>query len=92
MQVEDLVAKIREAPPDTQTVHIPEQGIRLEARLEDVERAYIVRALQMSHWQLTAAARLLGMTFRSMRYKVKKLEIDRKHAGMVKDDEAADGS
>ncbi len=92
VQVDDLVARIRDSTSEPRAIHIPEGGVQLEALLEDVERSYIVRALQMSNWQLTAAARLLGMTFRSMRYKVKKLEIDRKHAGMVKDDADADGS
>ncbi len=89
LQVEALVAKIRDGGPIAPPVHIPAEGVNLEKSLEDMERAYIERALQMSGWQLTAAARLLGMTFRSMRYRVKKLEIDRNQ--MVKDDEAADG-
>ncbi|MGB2338149.1 MAG: helix-turn-helix domain-containing protein, partial [Alcanivorax sp.] len=30
-----------------------------------------------THWNRTAAAKKLGMTFRSLRYRLKKLELDR---------------
>lgn len=56
---------------------LPAQGIDLERHLIDQERAYIVQALERSDWNLTEAAKLLGMTFRSIRYRVSKLGIER---------------
>ena len=35
-----------------------------------------MRALELERWNRTAAAKRLGMTFRSLRYRLKKLGID----------------
>jgi two-component system response regulator PilR (NtrC family) len=48
----------------------------LERHLEEVERAAIEKALIESRWNRTAAARKLGMSFRSFRYRLKKLGLD----------------
>lgn len=48
----------------------------LESRLEDQERQLIMQALEATRWNKTAAARKLGITFRALRYKLKKLELD----------------
>jgi two-component system, NtrC family, response regulator PilR len=48
----------------------------LERHLEEVERAAIEKALLESRWNRTAAARKLGMSFRSFRYRLKKLGLD----------------
>ncbi len=42
-------------------------------QLEDVERAAIIKALEASRYNKTAAAKALGMTFRALRYRIKKL-------------------
>ena len=54
----------------------PDAGQSLEEFLEDIERRAIVRALEQERWNRTAAAKRLGMSFRSMRYRLKKLGID----------------
>jgi two-component system response regulator PilR (NtrC family) len=51
-------------------------GISLERFLEDIERRALRRALEIERWNRTAAARRLGMSFRQMRYRLKKLGID----------------
>lgn len=48
----------------------------LEACLEDQERQLIMQALEATRWNRTAAAKKLGITFRALRYKLKKLELD----------------
>jgi two-component system response regulator PilR (NtrC family) len=48
----------------------------LEDYLEDIERKLIMQALEETRWNRTAAAQRLGLTFRSMRYRLKKLGID----------------
>jgi len=45
-------------------------------QLEDVERAAIIKALEQSRYNKTAAAKQLGMTFRALRYRIKKLGIE----------------
>jgi two-component system, NtrC family, response regulator PilR len=45
-------------------------------QLEDMERAAIVKALEQTRYNKTAAAKLLGMSFRALRYRVKKLGIE----------------
>ncbi len=48
----------------------------LEEFLQEVERAELLRALESTHWNRTAAAKKLGMTFRSLRYRLQKLSLD----------------
>ncbi|WP_068829183.1 sigma-54-dependent transcriptional regulator [Pseudomonas sp. BMS12] len=48
----------------------------LEDYLEEIERKLIMQALEETRWNRTAAAQRLGLTFRSMRYRLKKLGID----------------
>jgi two-component system, NtrC family, response regulator PilR len=54
---------------------IPERGIDLEKHLAEIEKSYILEALQKSGGVQTRAAGLLRMSFRSFRYFVKKYEI-----------------
>lgn len=48
----------------------------LEGYLEDLEREIVSAALEESRWNKTAAAKLLGISFRSLRYRQKKLGLD----------------
>lgn len=48
----------------------------LEGFLEDIERKVISAALEESKWNRTATARQLGISFRSLRYRLKKLNLD----------------
>ena len=48
----------------------------LGTQLEGVEREAIVRALEQTRYNKTAAAKMLGMTFRALRYRIKKLGIE----------------
>jgi len=56
-------------------VMVPDSGINLEEVLEEFERRHIVAALRKTRGNLTNAAKLLGMSYRSIRYRVKKLGI-----------------
>ena len=51
-------------------------GISLEARLGNIEKEAILQALQQTNHNKTAAAKLLGMSFRALRYRLKKLGLD----------------
>lgn len=52
----------------------PEQS--LEDYLEEIERYEIEQALAATKWNRTAAAKMLGISFRALRYRLKKLELD----------------
>jgi len=56
-------------------IHLPEKGIDLEEHLSGIERTYILKALEKTGGNITNAAALLKMSFRSLRYKIKKLGI-----------------
>jgi two-component system response regulator PilR (NtrC family) len=45
-------------------------------QIDDVQRQAIVDALQKTRYNKTAAAKLLGLTFRQLRYRIKKLGIE----------------
>lgn len=69
-------------PPASERQHtaraIPARapGQSLEAYLEEIERQEIEHALQATKWNRTAAAKLLGVSFRTLRYRLKKLNLD----------------
>ncbi|AZD81943.1 sigma-54-dependent transcriptional regulator [Pseudomonas chlororaphis] len=54
----------------------PAQVIDLEGYLQEVERRLILQALEHTRWNRTAAAQRLSLSFRSMRYRLKKLGLD----------------
>jgi two-component system response regulator PilR (NtrC family) len=55
---------------------LPNPGGGLGVQLEDMEREAIVRALEQTRFNKTAAAKVLGMSFRALRYRIKKLGIE----------------
>jgi len=48
----------------------------LEGYLADIEKEVLSRALEETRWNRTATAKLLGISFRSLRYRLKKLGLD----------------
>ncbi len=56
-------------------VSIPDDGIALEPALENLEKQYLLKALEKSGGVKKRAAELLGMSFRSFRYKLAKYEL-----------------
>lgn len=61
-------------PEASVSAHLPEEG--LEQYLEKVEKEVLINALNITHWNRTLAAKKLGMTFRSLRYRLKKFGLD----------------
>ncbi len=49
---------------------------KLGDQVEDVQRQAIVEALEKTRYTKTAAAKLLGLSFRQLRYRIKKLGIE----------------
>ncbi|MBI4605161.1 MAG: sigma-54-dependent Fis family transcriptional regulator, partial [Planctomycetes bacterium] len=59
----------------TEREGISVEGFSLERELENVEKSYLREALKLTGGNLTSAAKILGMTYRSIRYRVKKLRV-----------------
>jgi two-component system response regulator PilR (NtrC family) len=51
-------------------------GSALGDHLEDIEREAIMKALEQTRFNKTAAAKVLGMSFRALRYRIKRLGIE----------------
>lgn len=65
----------REVEPRGIELVVSVQQINLQANLDAIERELIVKMLQVTRFNRTAAAKLLGITFRSMRYRMERLNI-----------------
>lgn len=66
-------------------LHLPQQRVEdnaaasaqnLNETLTEHEKELILEALEQTKWNRTAAARLLGISFRTLRYRLKKYGID----------------
>lgn len=64
------------ADPEVPAVAQPKDGDSLETYLEDIEKNVIVEALEATRWNKTAAAKKLGISFRALRYRLKKLDLE----------------
>ncbi|OGT20781.1 MAG: sigma-54-dependent Fis family transcriptional regulator [Gammaproteobacteria bacterium RBG_16_57_12] len=64
-----------ETAPDLQSATLP-SGLPLEEHLETIERKLITDALEKARHNKTAAAKLLGVSFRALRYRLKKLGME----------------
>lgn len=72
--VDDLNLNTQQGVPAASTVNAVAGD--LGGQIEDVERQAIVDALEQTRYNKTAAAKLLGLSFRQLRYRIKKLGIE----------------
>lgn len=71
----------RERPArEPESLDLPDDGLDLEATLDDLEPRYLRRALDRTLGVQTKAAELLRMTFRQFRYKVHEHNLGRRSA------------
>ncbi len=80
LTVEDLPLEVRhEVRPATESAFkLPTEGISFE----DFERSLILQAMERTDYNITKAAKLLGLTFRTLQYRLEKFGIkraDKKH-------------
>jgi two-component system, NtrC family, response regulator PilR len=68
--------QLRPTPGGPTVTSSASNGGSLGNHLEDIERDAILKALEQARHNKTAAAKLLGMTFRALRYRIKKLGIE----------------
>lgn len=73
--IEDLPLEIRQAfqAEGTAGFRLPPEGISFE----DLERSLIVQAMEQTGWNITRAAKMLGLSFRTMQYRLDKFGIRR---------------
>jgi two-component system response regulator PilR (NtrC family) len=75
---ESLPAAVRgEAEPSTTAVQLT-TGFSLEKHLDELEHRYLTEALTQANGVKTRAAELLGLTFRSLRYRLAKYGLGEK--------------
>jgi DNA-binding NtrC family response regulator len=68
--LEDLPAELRQSQTErlTATFKLPPEGISME----EVERSLILQAMQRTDGNITQAAKLLGISFRTLQYRLEK--------------------
>jgi DNA-binding NtrC family response regulator len=72
---EDLPSEVRQevGPAAEGAFKLPSEGINFE----DVERNLITQAMEQTDYNITKAAKLLGLTFRTLQYRLEKFGIKR---------------
>ena len=76
-----LLASLALAPPAASGGDAPPapplgpQGLDLGLALEEIERGYLERALELAEGSDVKAAQLLGMNYHTLRYRKKKLGL-----------------
>ncbi|HEU4507062.1 MAG TPA: sigma-54 dependent transcriptional regulator [Pyrinomonadaceae bacterium] len=73
--LEDLPTEVRQevGPAAEGAFKLPAEGINFE----DVERNLITQAMEQTDYNITKAAKLLGLTFRTLQYRLEKFGIKR---------------
>ena len=82
--VEDLPLEVRQEshPVSEGAFKLPPEGISFE----DVERSLIIQAMEQTDYNITKSAKLLGLTFRTLQYRLEKFGI-KKPDGKGKEEE-----
>jgi two-component system response regulator PilR (NtrC family) len=66
-----------EDAPATLSTHVMSAGsVPLDTYMDTVEKDALIKALEQTRYNKTAAAKLLGITFRALRYRLKKLGLE----------------
>ena len=76
IEPEDLPLEIRAQPPSASQYHfdIPPSGFSLE----DFEKEMLVKAMEKSNWVMAKAAKLLGVSYRTLQYRLEKFQIQKR--------------
>jgi DNA-binding NtrC family response regulator len=73
IDAEDLPVEIRQegSPAAAFNFKLPPEGISFE----DLERSLIIQAMEQTGWNITRAAKLLGLSFRTLQYRLEKFGL-----------------
>ncbi len=64
----------RSMEKDVSSIKVTEEGIQMEEIVAQLEKAWIAQALEITKDNRTEAAKLLGISFRAIRYRLQKYE------------------
>ena len=81
--LESLPPALLNPPLPGRTTIIPPEGVDLDSLMEEYERSLLLEALIPARGVKKKAAQLLGISFRSFRYRFEKLEIDDAEIGKL---------
>jgi two-component system, NtrC family, response regulator PilR len=70
------VVEYQHAPATGDGFTIPQEGMNLEAYLDGIEKRFLLQALEKSGGVKKKAAEILGLSFRSFRYRLAKFGMD----------------
>jgi len=76
IDVDALPATLVRPPDPSRAPRIPAGGVSLETLVNDYERSLLLEALRSAGGVKKRAAKLLGISFRSFRYRLEKLRLD----------------
>ena len=78
IQPADLPENVRnyEDEPSARALELPPDGLDLETLIAEIETKLIKQALEKAHYSQKRAARLLGLTSRSLRYRLQKYDLE----------------
>src|SRR6185503_7844210 len=73
IDVEDLPVEMRQEgePSAAFNFKLPPEGISFE----EVEKSLITQAMEQTNWNITRAAKLLGLSFRTLQYRLEKFGL-----------------
>ena len=71
-----ITGGVRPAAPEEAPEELPLTGFDLEAYIEGIEKRYIKQALERGKYSQKRAAEILGLTSRSLRYRLKKYNLE----------------
>lgn len=60
---------------ETPIIDLPEEGLDFQRHIDEISKRLILQALERSDWNQKKAAQLLKISYRSMRYYVKKFNL-----------------
>ena len=71
LQLPEKTANSGETTPEMDPGTVP-----LDTYMDNIEKDALIKALEQTRYNKTAAAKLLGITFRALRYRLKKLGLE----------------
>ena len=72
---ERVSARPSDRPPAAETIHLPDE-IELAGTLEDVEREYMMKVLEVTNWQKKKASHILGINSSTLYRKIQRYGLE----------------
>jgi len=76
LQLPTDVTVTTQAPVTAPPQEMDSNNMPLDAYMDNIEKDVLIKALEQTRYNKTAAAKQLGITFRALRYRLKKLGLD----------------